>query len=65
MKNNEIVLRDPFVLVENGKYYLYGTRSLTCWGEADGFDAYVGTDLELLGTGGTQIQRCLLYVCDL
>ncbi len=46
MKNDEMILRDPFVLVENGKYYLYGTRSLTCWGEADGFDAYVGTDLE-------------------
>lgn len=46
MKTSEIILRDPFVLPENGKYYLYGTRSLTCWGEADGFDAYVSEDLE-------------------
>ncbi len=46
MKNNEIHIRDPYVLVHNGKYYLYGTRGPTCWGLADGFDVYVGTDLE-------------------
>jgi GH43 family beta-xylosidase len=46
MKTSDIVIRDPFVLAEEGKYYLYGTRSLTCWGEADGFDAYVSDDLE-------------------
>lgn len=46
MKTNEINIRDPFVLVHDGKYYLYGTRGATCWGEADGFDCYVGTDLE-------------------
>lgn len=46
MKRTEINIRDPFVLVEGGKYYLYGTRGPTCWGEADGFDVYVGEDLE-------------------
>ena len=46
MKREEINIRDPFVLVHDGKYYLYGTRGATCWGEADGFDCYVGTDLE-------------------
>ena len=46
MKREEINIRDPFVLVHNGKYYLYGTRGATCWGEADGFDCYVGTNLE-------------------
>ncbi|MGN1084634.1 MAG: glycoside hydrolase family 43 protein [Lachnospiraceae bacterium] len=46
MKREEINLRDPFVLVHDGKYYLYGTRGATCWGEADGFDCYVGTNLE-------------------
>jgi len=46
MKNGEINIRDPFVLVYDGKYYLYGTRGATCWGPADGFDVYVGTDLE-------------------
>ncbi len=46
MKTTDIIIRDPFVLAEGGKYYLYGTRSLTCWGEADGFDVYVSTDLE-------------------
>ena len=26
MKTDEINIRDPFVLVHGGKYYLYGTR---------------------------------------
>lgn len=46
MKTDEINLRDPFVFVEDGVYYLYGTRAKTCWGPADGFDVYWGTDLE-------------------
>ncbi|MCF0229509.1 MAG: family 43 glycosylhydrolase [Parasporobacterium sp.] len=46
MKNSDIVIRDPFVLLSDGTYYLYGTRSKTTWGPADGFDVYKGTDLE-------------------
>ena len=46
MKRNEICIRDPFVLTWEGKYYLYGTRSATCWGPAEGFDCYVSADLE-------------------
>ena len=46
MKRNEINIRDPFVLLHNGVYYLYGTRGPTCWGPATGFDVYTGTDLE-------------------
>lgn len=46
MKTDEINIRDPFVLVHGGKYYLYGTRGETCWGPADGFDVYVGQDLK-------------------
>ena len=46
MKNSDINIRDPFVLPHNGRYYLYGTRAATCWGPADGFDVYTGTDLE-------------------
>ncbi len=46
MKNSEINIRDPFVVVEDGRYYMFGTRGPTCWGAADGFDVYVGTDLE-------------------
>lgn len=46
MKTNEINIRDPYVLLYEGTYYLYGTRSDTCWSEADGFDCYTGTDLE-------------------
>ena len=46
MKREDINLRDPFVLVEDGRCYLYGTRGASCWGKADGFDVYVGGDLE-------------------
>ena len=46
MKRTEINIRDPFVLVHDGAYYLYGTRGATCWGPADGFDVYVSRDLE-------------------
>lgn len=46
MKNSDINIRDPYVLVHEGKYYLYGTRSETCWGPADGFDCYVSDDME-------------------
>lgn len=46
MRTSDINIRDPFVLLHEDKYYLYGTRSATCWGPADGFDCYVSEDLE-------------------
>lgn len=42
---HEINIRDPFVLLDGGTYYLYGTRGATCWGKATGFDVYTGSDL--------------------
>ena len=46
MTTEQINIRDPFVLVEDGFYYLYGTRGPTCWGKADGFDVYRSRDLK-------------------
>ena len=46
MKCTDINIRDPFVLVHEGRYYMYGTRGATCWGLATGFDVYVSDDLE-------------------
>lgn len=46
MKFCDINIRDPFVLVDNGKYYLYGTRGETAWTRAYGLDVYVSDDLE-------------------
>lgn len=46
MKTSEVKIRDPFVLLHEGKYYMYGTRSKTCWGPADGFDCYVSDDMQ-------------------
>ena len=46
MLNSEIAIRDPFVVVENDKYYLIGTRNANFGQNTNGFDVYVGTDLE-------------------
>lgn len=46
MKNREINIRDPFVLVYNDKYYMYGTRADNFGQKTGGFDVYIGTDLE-------------------
>ena len=46
MKLEEVNIRDPYVLLDDGTYYLYGTRSASCWGPMDGFDCYVSQDLE-------------------
>jgi len=45
MNYKKINIRDPFVLAENGTYYIYGTRAATCWTSATGFDCYTSTDL--------------------
>ena len=46
MKLNEIHVRDPFVLKEGGKYYLYGTEGKNAWGgKAIGFYVYVSDDM--------------------
>ena len=46
MKKSDINIRDPFVLSENGKYYLYGTRAKDFGTHTGGFDVYVSSDLE-------------------
>lgn len=47
LKNEEINLRDPYILVEDGTYYMYGTRAEGCFSDPMyGFDCYVSTDLE-------------------
>ena len=46
MKTDEINIRDPYILQHEEKYYLYGTRSATTWGSADGFDCYISEDME-------------------
>ena len=46
MKFSDIHMRDPYILPDNGKYYLYGTRGAETWGESYGFDVYESDDLE-------------------
>lgn len=50
MKLSDINIRDPFILVHEGKYYMYGTRAKYTWGDGSktdyGFDVYISEDLE-------------------
>lgn len=46
MKNQDINIRDPFVVVHNNKYYMYGTRADNFGQFTGGFDVYVGSDLQ-------------------
>lgn len=46
MKFSDINIRDPYIMKTKGKYYLYGTRSATTWGIADGFDCYESSDMK-------------------
>lgn len=48
IRREDIQIRDPFVYVEDGRYYLYGTTDRDCWrAPGEGFKAYVSEDLEL------------------
>lgn len=46
MKNNEINIRDPFILFEDGTFYMYGTRAKNFGIEVGGVDVYTSTDLQ-------------------
>lgn len=45
MLANEIHIRDPFIFVENGKYYLLGTTGDDPWGRASTLMLYRSNDL--------------------
>ena len=46
MKFCDIHIRDPFILPDGGRYYLYGSRGGETWGRCTGLDVYVSDDLE-------------------
>lgn len=46
MRADQINIRDPFVLCENGKYYMYGTRAADFGKKTGGFDVYVSQNLK-------------------
>ena len=45
MKKEQINIRDPFIVYENEKYYLYGTRAQNFGCRTKGFDVYVSDDM--------------------
>lgn len=46
MKRDEIQIRDPFVFVENGVYYLIGTTGSDPWGSGSDLALFASYDLE-------------------
>ncbi|MBQ6264069.1 MAG: family 43 glycosylhydrolase [Clostridia bacterium] len=46
MKCKKINIRDPFVIYENGTYYMYGTRAKDFGIKTGGFDVYISADLD-------------------
>lgn len=63
MKLCDINIRDPFILVYNGRYYMYGSRvdgNTACgaWGQQTGFDVYVSDDLEHWSEPKCVFERC-------
>lgn len=46
MKLSDINIRDPFIVAENGMYYMYGTRAKNFGQQTGGFDVYTSTDLK-------------------
>lgn len=46
MESKDINIRDPYVLMENSVYYLYGTRAQEFGKGTGGFDVYTSKDLQ-------------------
>lgn len=48
IKTVEIQIRDPYILNENGTYYLFGSTDTNIWGvkTSEGFRSYKSTDLK-------------------
>ena len=62
--SDEIHFRDPFVLVEDGAYTLYGTSGEGGMGASGRFQAYRGTDLEHWDGPFTVFQRAPDFWAD-
>ena len=46
MDRNDIRIRDPFIIREDGNYYLLGTTGNDCWNRGSDFTLYVSRDLQ-------------------
>ena len=63
-KLNEITFADPTIFVENGKYYLTGTRNR----EPNGFAIFESTDLKewtIYRVGGCQCSMFISRICQI
>lgn len=55
MKRQEIQIRDPFVFVENGVYYLIGTTGSDPWGRGSDLELFASYDLEEFEKKGVMV----------
>lgn len=46
MNLSDINIRDPFILYDNSRYYLYGTRAKNFGQNVAGFDVYISDDMQ-------------------
>ena len=46
MRKEDINIRDPFIVYEDGVYYMYGTRAVGLGYKVGGFDVYTSKDLK-------------------
>ncbi len=63
MKLTEINIRDPFILVHENRYYMYGSRvgqpeEGKSWGDQAGFDVYESEDMENWSEPKSVFEKC-------
>ncbi len=56
----DIHIRDPFVYVENGQYYLLGTTGDDCWGAGSDLTLYTSKNLEAFESLGPMADSTML-----
>lgn len=59
----DIPIRDPFILAQNGVYYMLGTTGNDCWNAGSDLTLYRSTDLVSFEKLGTMIEKNLFADC--
>ncbi len=60
IKREHLHIRDPFVYVENGQYYLLGTTGNDCWGSGSDLTLYTSKDLASFTALRKMVDNCYL-----
>lgn len=60
MRAEEIRIRDPFIYLEDGVYYLLGTTGNDCWNQGSNFSLYTSRDLTNFEFSGLLVEKGVL-----